>query len=768
MNDARRDRARRALACVLLVALSAAQSALAVAWIDRNGFFERPFTSDAAWYRIDALRMKRGYEAGGVVGWLAAGLEHDRPHPPYVVMAVGLVSGIRGEESVSLSSALAVIHAFGALFVFGTYRLARRFVGRGGAVGAAALAASFPAIIPNLRPLYPQFPMAACLPWVFAALLRTEGFARRGPSVAFGAVAGAATMVKMLAPLYFGGAAAAALAFGLARKEGRGRVGVNLLLGLAAAAVVAAPWYVLHFESVRTYADNVTGEEGQRTFSSSLPADSIARWAYYPFHLLNDGVGWWTGLVLVAACVAGLRALGFAARHRGALAADVASRARDGAVLAAAPLVAYAPLTLGQATAGSFYLQPFLPLAATLLVRFVATRRGRTRPALAIWLGVLAALHQALGQRPPETAGDGRTLIGGSARAVLLTPLEDRPSVLLDFTTVPLTGDPFLDRHFGVWVLPKIDGIFGSFSILAQAVPGPVGEHWPVDACVEAMFRDAGEGRPKLTITTPYYLVHPYLGHAQIMYACALRNRSLSHTSREKVLEAGGDPFAAVADMDFVLVDERPLRDLPDVASVLAGLDRNDAVGEVVLRGAPTTFSPFSLVAIRRKGAERGPRPLADLDGPGVLRTATTFSNGWRLLGVRALPGRTGRPFLVAWFDGLSPGEAGATFAGSLTVDDVSAGGAQAPLWSREACDAERPLLAVVLKGFRAPPAEGRRQYSVRVTSAREDAYKNLAVVKETTLRKSGRANVVVPWDTYDAAATRPESRTTRPTSRPR
>lgn len=767
-----RDGARRGrlVAALLVAALCVAQSALAFDWLARNGFLERPFVSDAGWYRVDALRLRRGFENGGLLGWLAAGLREDGSHPPVVPMAVGLASALSGSEGVPFEAAFAVIQCFAAAFVVGTYVLARRFMGPAWSFGAAAVAASFPVVLQNLRPYFPQLPMAAALAWTFASLLASEGFTRRRASIAFGAVAGFATMVKMLAPLYFGGAAAAALVFGLRRGSPRRDVAINLLLALAAFALVAGPWYALHWRSVSAYTAYVTGDEGQERYSASVDEGTAARWIYYPFHLLNAGTGWFVAIVFVPALVAAIVA---AARSRRAAPDAAASRRlNDALVLAAAPALAYVPLTLGQIAARAFYLLPFLPFAALLVARFGATRRRRAaRAVVAAWCFVASLLHQALALRPPESDGPPRAWLTGSETLAALTPLEDRRAPFPGLPNLPVSDDPAVNRRFPFDVLPRIDDHFGAAFRAVHASPGRPGERWPVAEYVAEAFRDATIIRPRLALLLPRRRPHPYLGHMQFAYEAELARRDLAVVLLEDLARRGEDPLRRLAvAADYVVVDERTTRDAVGLQAVLAGLSRGAATGEVLRRDRPTPEAGAALVAVRRNGSARGPRPAADAVAEDVVRVAAEFADGWRLEAARVVASEESGPFVVGWFDGLRPGAANLRAVATLVVDGRRTASVAVRLEGAAACDATHPLFAVTWRDLPEPPENSDAVLVVGVTSARPDALEGLSRVVGASVPSLDGRGVVLPIPrrarTVPASPPSPTS-TSLPVSRP-
>jgi hypothetical protein len=750
------SRAPRLFAAAALAAWCVAYSAVDAAWMERNGFFERPFSSDAAWYRIDALRMRNGFDAGGVLGWLKAGLDHDRAHPPLVIMVAGLVAALRDDVGVSQRSAHLAIQLFGALFVFGAYRLARNFRGRVFSWSVAALATCLVGAGGHWRPLYPQFPMSALLVWVYDAILRSDGFRRAGASAAVGAWAGFATLAKMLAPLYFAGASLAALAFGLARKDAPLRRIAHAALALAVAAAIAAPWYVLHSDRVFAYADEVTGDEGQAVFSSSIPKASVARWLFYPWHALNGGAGLWFAPLLLVAAATGVAAWVRAARGRGPEDPAARARLRDGAIVAAAPAVAYVPLTLGQTAAGAFYLSGYLaPLALAIASAVASRRRPVVRALLAAVAVAAAAGYRTLALRAPQ---DDRATTLRDA----LAPLGVDAPAFWSFASTPGA-----DGQLAIDLVPKSDPFYGSFMGLAAATGRTPAEDWP-NARIAALVADlATLKKPRFAQSTPFWHTHPYCGHPQILYEAELRGLRLDYRRPEEWIREGKDPLAEAARCDFVLVDERPLPGLLSLEETLAALRVRGAEGQVVLRERPTEHAGLALVAVRRPGAVFGARPAADLDAPDVRRGTATFANGWTLRGVRAAVRANGDPYAIGWFEPGPDAERDVEAVAYLMVDGKSAGSVYTPLRALRDRDAARPLVAVTFDGIGAPPPGARPVFHYRVTSRRPDAYKGFSRVETPDFLRRGNVSIESEADTR-GAATRPVSRpASRPASRP-
>lgn len=602
-----RDRLSPAGAVLLLAAICLAQSVLAYGWMERNGFVERPFVTDAAWYRVEALGFQRAYAASGVTGWIRAGLAADSSHPPTVPMLVGLVAGLRGDPGVSYDAAFLTIQAFAAAFLFGSYLLARRFMGRTAAVAVAALVASTPVFIPNLRPFFPQMPMSAMLVWTSYALLAADGFSRRGPSIAAGVLAGTAAMVKMLAPLYCAGTVAAALWLAVRRPGPKRRPLLNAASALGAAGLVALPWYAQHWRTVWYYTAAVTGDEGQERYSAAMSAGSLARWIYYPYHFLNSGLGWLIAIPFLAAVAWGAAVLIRSARRSPDLPPAARLRIRDALLLVAAPAAAFVPLTLGQAAVRAFYVMCFIPFAAALIVRFVAVRRSKAaRVGFSLWLAVSAVLYQAAGQRPPE-GFDGETfpaLIASSPTLRSLTPLDDRRARFPEAMHLPVSDDKTIYGKFPLDVLPRIDEFFGNAAKAVRAEARTPAEHWPIVEFLEALDKVDPPARSRLVLTTPRARANPYFGHVQFLYEAERLGKDVEIALFEDLVKQDQEGRTGELRVgDYLVVDDRPRPGLRSVEATLADLASGGAEGVVVLQASPTDYCKLGLVKVVRPGA---------------------------------------------------------------------------------------------------------------------------------------------------------------------
>ncbi|HYC78332.1 MAG TPA: glycosyltransferase family 39 protein [Planctomycetota bacterium] len=762
---------RRLAAALVLGVLAVAPSLATYAWMDANGFFVRPLSSDAAYYRIDALKIRCGYDAGGVLGWLQAGLEHSRPHPPTVPMGAALVAALTESAGVSQFAAWLSIQLYGVLYVVGAYRLARNFLGRRGALWTAFFAASLPQAVGGLRPFYPQWPMCAALVWAFDAIVRTDGFTRFRATAWFGFVAGAATMVKMLAPLYFGGACLAALWIGLRRPGARGKVLRNVAVGALVAAAVIAPWYGRHYASTLQYTREVTGDEGLELFSGGVGRWSPLRWVYHPFHFLHGVLGPWVAAVAVGVGVArAVEALDARASHGRATRSP--RRLGDAArVLIAAPIAAYAPLTLGQIAAYGFYTAPYSVLGALALT--VAATRLRAAPvrvaafaALAVCaLGhhLLAArdYHQVLRVDPP------RIRLGASTPAFLGYALERVPRI-------------------------DVDNGLSMFAMLGGARPAYGVEHWPVEEFAEQIFRNAPRRRPRVLHTAAPVAEPPFLGQPQMEYEATLRGRELAWTRGRDFIRDVKSPEEArerLASHDFVIVDERVLPTLDEkyvripadelfqptalipplfpLSHILQELRSADCEVEILEQVRATPRARVTLLKVAARGTRRGPQPESTLEREDVLRTSVEFANGWTLVGVASGPAAPDRLRVVAYFRRDRRAELPAEVTAYFLVGGRSVASAREEILDAGAPpDAERPLFAVTLDLAPPPSARSGAMIQMRLASAFPDHYKGWAQVRASTLKKHGAASVEIPLSSVEARRLAEAPPASRPASR--
>ncbi len=547
-------------------------------WMRTNGFFERPLTTDAAWHRLNTAPIFDALATDGVGGWIRAGLAHDHAHPPLMHMTAALCALPFGDvtpESIAVTLAL-----FSGLFVVGTFRFARNFLQGGPAVGVAALTACCPVAALTFRAFYPHAPMAALVVWALDALVRSRFLASFTWTLAFGLLAGLATLAKQIAPIYLGGATIAALVIGLRTAPSRSAVLRNALIGLLAAGAVVSPWYLAHFGKAMAYASQVVGAEGQTQFSKGVSFDSFERWAYYPMHFAQSGLGFILSAAVMAALVWRLRRGGSAA-NAGLFVTTVVS--------------IDVVLTLGQVAAKSAYVVNLAPLAMTLLGCAVAAMR-------------------------PSAAR--RSVIG----ALLATAIVNAVMIYR-----PLEDDRPLGRIGDLALIPELDIWVGEFAREVGGRGTRVPEAWPVAEYAHKILATARRPVPHVaesSRTDP----HPYVFQPNVEFAAMREGRRLDWRTLPDV--RGVDPakvLAALADVDYLILDERRFA----LQTAVAALTALRIPHAVLSEDAVTPVSKVSLVAIWRPWEQLAIQPRRVVDEPSVRRVKVSWDNGWRLVGVR-------------------------------------------------------------------------------------------------------------------------------------
>ncbi|HDH96980.1 MAG TPA: phospholipid carrier-dependent glycosyltransferase, partial [Proteobacteria bacterium] len=149
-------------------------------------------------------------------------------YPPLVYLVVVPFFGLLGahpDVAVWASAAVFLLVLFA-----GTYAAAARLGGRLCGIVAVLLIASYPAVIHDSRNFMLDIPLAAAVIAGFYALLRSDGFRRRGASLAFGVLSGLGVLIKWTYPIYLAAPALVAAAKGLTDRDGRVKAMANILL----------------------------------------------------------------------------------------------------------------------------------------------------------------------------------------------------------------------------------------------------------------------------------------------------------------------------------------------------------------------------------------------------------------------------------------------------------------------------------------------------------------------------------------------------------
>ena len=184
--------------------------ALTGVWMHENGFFAREPRTDAAFMRLEAVRMVEALRDEGLPGLFEAARTHARRSPPGIHVSAALAAGMDGSWALSPRTLWYSTAVYGLVLAIGTWFLARNFGGRGFAALVVFLTLASPVVLSGLRPFYRQFPMAVWAPLILHCLILSRGLTRPLPALLAGALTGVACCFKELAPLYVGGAALAA------------------------------------------------------------------------------------------------------------------------------------------------------------------------------------------------------------------------------------------------------------------------------------------------------------------------------------------------------------------------------------------------------------------------------------------------------------------------------------------------------------------------------------------------------------------------------
>ena len=314
-------------------------------------------------------------------------------YPPLVPVVTALLYRAAGR---SYEVAMATNVLFLALLLTGTWGLGNRMLGRPAGILASLLLLAAPGIRINAAEYMLDLPLAAMVVLSAWLLLGTNGFSRRGRSVAFGALCGAGMLVKWSFFLFLAAPAALVLLFAVKESRGGG-AGVperaaNLALALLSAVLVAAPYYapILPILVRKTLIHAGGAADG---FSSTFTADSVL------FHLeaLPRKL---LGRPLSVAVAAGILLLPWRR--------DEARRA--GLFLGVWALSLYALFTFAVGNKQSRYLLPWLPILVTAGAGGIAglwknrklpAGSGRVLACLLLALP-LAGISRGSREEPPE------------------------------------------------------------------------------------------------------------------------------------------------------------------------------------------------------------------------------------------------------------------------------------------------------------------------------------------------------------------------------
>jgi 4-amino-4-deoxy-L-arabinose transferase-like glycosyltransferase len=180
---------------------------------------------------------------------------------------------------------LLVVPVFFAGLVGATFALARQLVASSWAVVAAVTVAAIPAVIDYTRLFHFSLPATACMTAALWALLRSDGFRRRGWAAAFGLLVALTLLARTMTVAYIPAfllAASAQLVVVRSDLKVRAR---NVAVAAGTAAVVAGPWYIRNARSVW---DGLAGSGYGEASTQYGPHYPIASWGFWTKELRLD------------------------------------------------------------------------------------------------------------------------------------------------------------------------------------------------------------------------------------------------------------------------------------------------------------------------------------------------------------------------------------------------------------------------------------------------------------------------------------------------
>jgi hypothetical protein len=241
-GDARRIAATRAALAGILLASTAF---LIYAWR-----FQHPsglMSVDDSNFSTLALLDWRAFVEHGL-GGLVTALTAGDPNAPLVPL---LAAPLTAKDPLTSATVLVQI-PFVWLLIISSHSIYRRITGPKAALIGTVVTAFLPGVLIYSRLLHFAVPLTAVLTAALAALLASRGLTSWRWMLVFGVLMGLAVLTRTIAVAMVPGLVVAAVVLGI--RSAPFRVWVpNLAIGLAAAAVVAGPWYLANFSAVWEY-----------------------------------------------------------------------------------------------------------------------------------------------------------------------------------------------------------------------------------------------------------------------------------------------------------------------------------------------------------------------------------------------------------------------------------------------------------------------------------------------------------------------------------
>lgn len=388
-----------------------------------NIWFQEP-NWDWANYHATALLMKRKIAGGHL---LDAWVNTSGAHTPFLQLSSAVVMLVAGESRIAAESVL-ILYTFA--FAYFTFRIVDRLYDARTAAATLAVVFCFPVFLLVSRVYLLEHPIAALFAASMWALVRSQRLTRWGPILAFGALAGIASVTRLMGFVYFIGPGLVLWAVSL-RRVGFVAASLRMAAAAALAVAIAATWYVPNREAIYSYVSGVTVGAQRKVYTDGIEPLSFENAWYFIKWIVYEGPG----------VPLGALALGALAWH--------ALRGRARTVLGppmAACLAIFAVDFLflfvsGQRIGARYYL-PVMPILALALVRLFTPATASAAGRLLLSAVAALLLHHAVAltfltktkyDNDPYDASDWAgtplwnhgSLFLGMARAVQMDPFAD-------------------------------------------------------------------------------------------------------------------------------------------------------------------------------------------------------------------------------------------------------------------------------------------------------------------------------------------------------
>lgn len=527
-------------------------------WVRQHVLAFPPPWDQALYLRL-SLQCARALGEGGASALyheLVTGSHHVAPLFP---LSAGLLHA-------ALSEARIVAYLTNGLYLIamllGVRGLARTLYGRRAAPLAVFVASTFTGIVNYSRDCQMDFPGAALVALGMWALARSDRLRELRWTAGAGVLLGLVALAKAMAAVFFAPPLLWLAWSGVRRADAPPfRQLLRVLLVLATAALVAAPWYAQNLGEIGGYLLYFGFLEGATPYRAAGPELlTIRNFSYYPLAVVNHGISFLYALLWLAVSVA--RAA------RGTNAAERGRATGRRGLLGAWIIGGYLILTFVPNKEGERYVLSLLPALAVLLAGGIASIDSRalraTSVAAAIAIGVFnyagltygpvfpprvvsmppfeivshgfphyVAFRRSLGPGPgrPWPLRDAILALEQLAGDLRARPAQD-PRVLARLRQVRQAGDPEYVAAAYRLLLKREPDAEGAAAYLADLRRGALSH----DGVVESIrLSDEYRSRPLRVLVVPD---HPAFNASTLLYYAVLERRALGFEGPRAGLES--------------------------------------------------------------------------------------------------------------------------------------------------------------------------------------------------------------------------------------